>query len=178
VTALVFDSTALSHFARAGRLAELESVTALDECIAPTQVLDELARGAIAYPALVSVSNQTWLHPAELDEFDELVAFARYKGELGGGPERNNGEAAVLARASVRGGVAIIDEAAARSIADRDRIPVQGSLWLVIHGYKKKVFDRATAEGIVDDLINTDMWLPVADGAGLFTWAYNEGLLP
>lgn len=176
--ALVFDSTALSHFARAGRLAELESVTAVDECIAPAQVLDELAKGVIAYPALGIVSTQTWLHPAELDEFDELVGFARYKGELGGGPERNNGEAAVLARVSVRGGVAIIDEAAARSIADRDGIPAQGSLWLVIRGYKHRVLDRATAEGIVDDLINTDMWLPVVSGSGLFAWAYNEGLLP
>lgn len=178
MTALVFDSTALSHFARAGRLAQLEDVAAVDECIAPAQVLDELAKGVIAYPALVSVSTQTWLHPAELDEFDELVAFARYKGELGGGPTKNNGEAAVLARVSVRGGVAIIDEAAARSIADRDRIPAQGSLWLIIRGYKNKILDRATAEGIVDDLINTGMWLPFASGAGLFAWAYTEGLLP
>jgi hypothetical protein len=51
-------------------------------------------------------------------------------------------------------------------------------LWLVIRGYKDKVLDRATAEGIVDDLINTGMWLPVADGAALFAWAYGEGLLP
>jgi hypothetical protein len=33
--------------------------------------------------------------------------FARYKGELGGGPERNNGEAAALDRATVE---AIVDD--------------------------------------------------------------------
>jgi hypothetical protein len=133
VSTLVFDSTVLSHFARAARLAELEAVTAADECIVSTNVLDELTRGVAAYPELGTVSAQGWLHPAAIDQFDEAAAFARYKGELGGGPERNNGEA---------------------------------------------VLDRATAEGIVDDLINNGMWLPVANGAALFAWAYGEGLLP
>jgi len=178
VSTLVFDSTVLSHFARAGRLAELEAVTAADECIVPTNVLDELTKGVAAYPALGMVSAQGWLHPAEIDQFDEVVAFARYKGELGGGPERNNGEAAVLAWVTVHGGIAIIDEDAATNIGERDGLQVQGSLWLVIQGYKDKVFDRATAEGIVDDLINTGMWLPVASGAELFAWAYGKGLLP
>jgi predicted nucleic acid-binding protein len=178
MTELTFDTTALSHFARAGRLAELQSMTAGDQCFVPAQVLDELARGAVAYPALATAAAQTWLHPVEIDDFDELVAFARYKGELGGGPENNNGEAAVLARVSVHGGVAIIDEAAAANIGDREAIAVQGSLWLVIKSYKNKVLDRATAENIVDDIIGTGMWLPVGNGAGLFAWAYTKGLLP
>src|SRR5260370_42028579 len=45
------------------------------------------------------------LRQVELAELPELAAFARYKGELGGGPERNNGEAAGLAWGSVNGGV-------------------------------------------------------------------------
>jgi predicted nucleic acid-binding protein len=127
VSKLVFDSTALSHFARAGRLAELEAVTAADKCIVPTNVLGELTRGVAAYPALGTVSAQGWLHPAEIDQFDEVVAFARYKGELGCGPERNNGEATVLAWVTVHGGIAIIDEDAATKIGDRDGLQVQGS---------------------------------------------------
>lgn len=114
----------------------------------------------------------------ELAEFDELIAFARYKGELGGGPEKNNGEAAVLAWVTVHGGIAIIDEDAATNIGDRAGIPVQGSMWLVIRGIKDKILDRAPAERIVDDLISTGMWLPVANGAALFAWAYGAGLLP
>jgi hypothetical protein len=46
----------------------------------------------------------------------ELAAFASYKAELGGGIERNNGEAAVLAWISVKGGTALIDEGVARNI--------------------------------------------------------------
>jgi predicted nucleic acid-binding protein len=178
VTALAFDSTALSHFAQADRLAELEAITAADECVVPAEVLTELTRGVAAHPALGTVSAQAWLHSVELDEFAELVAFAKHKGELGGGPGRNNGEAAVLAWVVSHGGIAIIDEAVATNIGDRDGIPVQGSLWLVICGYKNGVLDRATAEGIMDDLISTGMWLPVASGAEFFAWAYSKGWLP
>lgn len=46
MTTLAFDSTALSHFARAGRLADLEIITADDERVVPAEVLAELARVA------------------------------------------------------------------------------------------------------------------------------------
>jgi len=45
VTTLVFDSTALSHFARADRLTDLEIITADDERVVPAEVLTELTRG-------------------------------------------------------------------------------------------------------------------------------------
>jgi hypothetical protein len=138
----------------------------------------DTTRGVAAYPALGIVASQAWLKAVELGELKELVAFATYKGELGGGPERNNGEAAVLAWVSVHGGIAIIDENAATGIGDAAGIMVHGSLWLVIRGFKSKVLDRATAEGIVDDLIGTGMRLPVTDGAALFAYAYEAGLLP
>lgn len=178
MSTLAFDCTALSHFARAARLVELEAVTGADRCIVPTEVLDELARGVADYPVLGTVSAQAWLNPVGLDKLEEIVAFAKYKGELGGGPDRNNGEAAVLSWVFVNGGIAIIDEYAATQIGDREEIAVQGSLWLVIRAHKSKVLDRATAEGIVDDLISTGMRLPIRNGADLFAWAYTEGLLP
>lgn len=178
MAALAFDCTALSHFARAGRLAELRAITAADECRVPAEVLDELARGVARYPELGGVTSQTWLQTVELNELNEVVAFAGYKGELGGGPERNNGEAAVLAWVTVHGGTAIIDETVATNIGDSAGIDVHGSLWLVIRAFKNNVLDRATSEGIVDDLISTGMRLPVADGAALFAYAYEAGLLP
>jgi hypothetical protein len=58
-------------------------------------------------------------------EIVELVA--RYKAELGGGVARNNGEAAVLAWASVHGGTTIIDERAGTRAARRDNIVVHGN---------------------------------------------------
>ncbi len=178
MTSLVFDTTVLSHFARAGRIDELKLAVANDEHVLLSEVAAELARGIPGYPSLGGVAAGGWLKQTELEELPELAAFARYKGELGGGPERNNGEAAVLAWVSVNGGIAIIDEVVARAIGDRERLPVHGSLWLLIRSYKTRVHDRATAEAIVDDLIATGMRLPVSSGAALFAWAYQAGILP
>lgn len=178
MTTLTFDCTALSHFARAGRIAELRLITAADDCVVPGAVIEELSRGTVEYPILGNVTAQDWLRTVDLEELEEIIAFARYKGELGGGPERNNGEAAVLAWTTVHGGVAVIDERAATNIGEDAGVVVHGSLWLVIKGFKDKVLDRATAEGIVDDLISSGMRLPIANGAGLFVHAYENGLLP
>lgn len=178
MTILVFDCTVLSHFARAGRLADLEVITADDDRVVPTEVLAELTRGVASYPVLGTVGGLAWLKPVECDGLQELSAFARYKGELGGDPERNNGEAAVLAWVTVHDGIAIIDEKAATYIGDANGITVHGSLWLVIRAFKAKVLDRATTEGIVNDLIGTGMRLPVADATALFAYAYETGLLP
>jgi predicted nucleic acid-binding protein len=178
VNTFVFDNTALNHFAKAERLTELREIVDGHQCVAPAEVFDELVRAVAEYPALGTIYAQDWITSIELSELEEISAFARYKGELGGGPDKNVGEAAVLAWVSVNGGIAIIDEGAATSIGERDGLAVCGSLWLIIQGYKKEKLDRSTAEGIVDDLINTGMWLPVESGAALFAWAYEEGLLP
>lgn len=120
MTRLVFDTTALSHFARADRTDELQIAVADDESILLTEVADELVRGIRDYPSLGSVTDGGWLKQVELEELAEIAAFARYKGELGGGRERNNGEAAVLAWVSVNGGTAIIDEVVARNMGNRE----------------------------------------------------------
>jgi predicted nucleic acid-binding protein len=178
VTSLVFDTTALSHFARAGRTDELRIAVADDEPVLLAEVAGELVHGIPGHPSLGSATAGGWLKQVQLEELPELAAFARYKGELGGGPERNNGEAAVLAWVSVNGGIAIIDEVAARAIGHRQRLQVHGSLWLLIRSFKTRVHDRATVEAIVDDLIGTGMRLPVGSGAALFAWAYGAGVLP
>lgn len=173
---LIFDNTPLSHFARADRLAALEELVASYRCLTPAQVTVELHNGIGEHPLITNVLSATWLEVVELSEVEEVVAFARYKAELGGGPERNNGEAAVLAWTALHGGTAIIDERAGTRIAQRDGIAVQGSLWLVANGVRTDRLNRADAERIVDELAATDMALPV-DGAGFFAWAYQQGLL-
>lgn len=178
MTSLVLDTTVLSHFARADRTDELRMAVTGDEPILLAEVAAELARGITGYPSLGSAVSEGWLKSVELEELPELAAFARYKGELGGGPERNNGEAAVLAWVTINGGIAIIDEVVARAIGAREGLQVHGSLWLLIRSFRDGTFDRATIEAIVDDLIFTGMRLPVNTGADLFTWAYETGILP
>ena len=53
MTRLVFDTTALSHFARAGRMDELRMAVADDEPVLLAEVAAELARGIPGYPSLL-----------------------------------------------------------------------------------------------------------------------------
>jgi predicted nucleic acid-binding protein len=174
---LVFDNTPLSHFARAGRLGALEKVVAPYRCVTPAEVTNEIHDGIAEHPSLAKVLSAPWLEDVELSEIEEVVAFARYKAELGGGPDKNRGEAAVLAWASVHGDIAIIDERAGTRMAQRDGIAVHGTLWLVANGVRSERLTRSEATRIVNELAATDMALPV-DGPGFFAWAYEQGLLP
>lgn len=174
---LVLDNTPLSHFARAGSLPVLESLTAGFRCVTPAEVIKELRSGVGLHPALAAAVNLPWVTIVELLEVHEVVAFARYKAELGGGVEHNNGEAAVLAWASVHGGTAIIDERAGTRAARRDLVEVHGTMWLITNALRDGKLTRSAATRMVDQLAATDMALPT-DGAGLVAWAYEEGLLP
>lgn len=174
---LVFDNTPLSHFARAGRLDILGELVAAHRCVTLAEVATEIHNGLTEHPGLAKVLAAPWIEVVELVDFKKVVAFAPYKAELGGGLLKNNGEAAVLAWASVHGGIAIIDERAGTRIGLRKGITVHGTLWLVANGLRSGKLDRIDAERIVDDLAATEMALPV-DGAGFIAWAYQEGLLP
>ena len=143
----------------------------------PAEVTRELVAGIPEHPALARTVSLRWLEIVELIEIDEVVAFARYKAEFGGGRDRNNGEAAVLAYASAHSGVAVVDERVATRAAKRDGLEVHGTLWLIANGVRSGALTRGTAEQMVDNLVATGMKLPV-DGATFFTWANAEGLLP
>jgi predicted nucleic acid-binding protein len=176
VTILVFDNTPLSHFARAGALPVLESITSTFRRVAPAEVIRELIRGTPEHPALAAAINLPWIEVVELTEIEEIVAFASYKAELGGGTERNNGEAATLAWTSVHGGIAIIDERAGTRAARRDRIEVHGTLWLITNAIRSGKLSRPEAIRMIDQLAATNMTLPT-DGKGFLAWAFQEGLL-
>lgn len=177
MTTLVFDNTPLSHFARAGALPVLESLTTAFRCVAPAEVVRELVRGIPRHPALASAIGLPWLDIVELTDVAEIVAFARYKAELGGGIDHNNGEAAVLAWANVHGGTVIIDERAGTRAARRDHIQAHGTLWLITNAIRAGKLPEADAVRMIDQLAATDMALST-DGTGFLAWAYEEGLLP
>jgi predicted nucleic acid-binding protein len=177
VTDLIFDNTPLSHFARARALHVLEAITVGFRRIVPGQVVHEIVNGVTLHPALAAAINLPWVEIVELADIEDVIAFARYKAELGGGTERNNGEAAVLAWASRHGGTVVIDERAGTRAARRDHIEVHGTLWLVANALRDGKLIEAAAVRIIDQLADTDMALPT-DGAGFLAWAREAGLLP
>lgn len=177
MSSIVFDTTALIHFTRAGRLRELQASSTEDEAILLASVARELEQGGPHQKGLVPATEE-WLKPADLTEMAELAAFASYKAELGGKAERNNGEAAVLAWISVNGGTAIIDEAVARNVGQEDGLAVHGSLWLLSRSFNEAILDRATVEGVVSDLIASGMRLPCTKGTDFIPWAQSVSLIP
>jgi predicted nucleic acid-binding protein len=125
VTALVFNTSPLSHFARAGRLAVLDRLTAAYRRVVPQAVLDELRAGEPAHPPLADVRNAGWLEIVACDGLAELRAFAHYVRVLGAG-ERDIGEASVLAWAEVNDEIAVIDERAGTQAAQARGVTVHG----------------------------------------------------
>jgi predicted nucleic acid-binding protein len=163
VTALVFNSSPLSHFARAGRLAVLDRLTAAHRRVVPQAVLDELRAGEPVHP------------PLACDDLAELRAFAHYVRVLGAG-ERDIGEASVLAWAKVNRGIAVIDERAGTQAAHARGVAVHGTLWLIANGLNAGELLLPEAERLVDQLRSTDARLPCS-GAEFFEWAKAQGLL-
>ena len=80
MTTLAFDTTALSHFARAERTDTLRMVVADDEPILLAEVATELARGVSGYPSLGNAAAGGWLKEVELEELQEIAAFRQVQG--------------------------------------------------------------------------------------------------
>lgn len=175
MTALIFNTSPLSHFARAGRLALLDRLTAAYRRVVPQAVLGELRAGELAHPPLADVGNADWLEIVACDGLAELRAFAHYVRVLGAG-ERDIGEASVLAWAEVNGGIAVIDERAGTQAAQVRGVTVHGTLWLIANGLNAGDLLLPEAERLVDQLRSTDARLPCS-GAEFFEWAKAQGLL-
>jgi predicted nucleic acid-binding protein len=148
---LVFDSTPLSHFARAGVLDVLEAISADHRRITTEAVSDELKAGVAEHPELAAIQELNWLEIVSSSSLEELRAFSEYARRLGSGP-RNVGEASVLAWAEVNNAIAIVDERAGTNHGRERRVRVHGTLWLICEGYRKGLLGEAAAEGLVVSL--------------------------
>ena len=162
----VFDTTTPNYFTLTGRLELLEQLCASFRCVTPSEVIGELAAGTVAHPELRDVEDMPWLGVVELSGREDLATFARFKRELGGGPTKNVGEAAVLAWCIRHEGTAIIDESRAKGIAEREGIDAHGALWLIQQGLVSHVLDPSAAETLIDELRAAGMHLP-KDSVGL-----------
>jgi hypothetical protein len=94
-SALVFDNTPLSHFARAGRLDVLEKLVAGRRCVTPEEVANEILAGIAEHPALAKRKMSTFVGQV-LHRFVEsssplgLLIHAAVGSSLGVGGLRTN----------------------------------------------------------------------------------------
>lgn len=174
---LVLDSSVLSAFARASRLAELDRLTAGHTRVTTRAVLEELANGVSVHPLLAEVAQQPWLTTVAVDSLPELVVFTEYVRTLGGS-SRNVGEASVLAHAEVHRAVAFVDDQAAVGVGKNRGVLVRRTLAVIIEGIQRDLLDRDQASALVDDLVRLGGARMPCDGAGFVAWAESRGLLP
>jgi predicted nucleic acid-binding protein len=110
--AIVLDASVLSAFARAGEIALLGRILEDHDVVVTEAVVDELERGAARFPELREAARLPWIRRVGLRGLNELGVFAEYAKRLGSGPDRDVGEATVLAWAECHEAIAIVDETA------------------------------------------------------------------
>lgn len=171
----VFDTTCLSHFARADRLDVLGDLLRDVESFVPHVVREEIRNGCAEYPALAQILNLEWLHIAPHDSLDRLRRFALWAGRVGA-DTHDLGEAGVLAVAEELGAVAIIDERDATRVGRAHGVDVHGTIWLLARTCRTGKITVTGAGNLVDALAATGMRLPCT-GANFHRYAGENGLL-
>ncbi|WP_127499594.1 hypothetical protein [Actinoplanes solisilvae] len=104
-----------------------------------------------------------------------LDAYARYARRLASG-SKNRGECGVLALAEVRGYVAVLDDRAARRVAEENEVEICGTLALMCEGIRQGMLTIPLVARIADDLLATKYRLPVKPGR-FEAWADEHGLI-
>lgn len=171
----VFDTTPLTHFARAGLTSELQAICNGVTCVALREVVVELKSGLGQFPQNRAILDAEWIDEKQLG-IDGLMLFAEYAERVGARGERDVGECATLAWAQIHSAIAIIDDQVARNAAEARGVEVHGTAWLITRGIKGGVLTNDEADAIADRLLNTNIRLPF--GKAEFTaWARKEGLL-
>jgi predicted nucleic acid-binding protein len=174
----VTDTSVYTHLSRAGHAEILERLAPGGLILVPDEVHTEIQAGRTLYEGIADPASTTWAQLTVLTE-DEVGTQLMVKASLGGGPTQHLGECAVIACAKHRGCIALLDDRSAIAQADVHNVQSHDTLWLVVEAYATLfAFDRDRAIKVVDDLLATDMYLPIDSGESLFAWAYEEGFLP
>ena len=172
---IVFDTTCLSHFARADRLDVLGDLLRDAESFVPHVVREEIRDGCPEHPELAQILNLEWLRVAPLDSLDRLKRFTLWTGRVGAG-DRNLGEAGVLAVAEELDATALIDDRDATRVGRSYGIDVHGTIWLLARACRDGKLTSVGAGNVVDALAATRMRLPCT-GADFSSYAAANGLL-
>lgn len=174
----VFDSGPLSHFSQAGWLGLLREAAGSAEAWIPAAVLHEIADGAERHPHLRGVLDAVWLSRREATTPEELAAFGRYTARMLGDDQRKNlGECEVLALADVNGGIAVIDDGVARSVADEHGVTYRTTVALLCDLVRAGHLSLEMVERIADRLLESEYRLPFG-GGGFRMHAIENGYLP
>lgn len=162
----VFDTGPVSAFAKADLLAVLKLLSAEYESVLVEPVVVGLQDGLRTTPKLQAVLDADWLHRFDLTSVPELRFYAQVGQDLIGSTNRNRGEAAVIAWALAHpGSEVVLDDGPARRHVERMnsehkspgcsvvKLPMKGSLRLILTAMQEGNISTTLASAIVDELI-------------------------
>ncbi|MEU3017889.1 MULTISPECIES: hypothetical protein [unclassified Nocardiopsis] len=172
---IVLDTGPLSHLTEAGWLGVLRTVAGPRTVVITGEVEHELRQGAHTRPYLQQVLGAEWPKRHTLESGAEIESFARFSEFLVAGG-RNVGESSVLAYAQVHKATAVIDDRAARRLAQDAGIPFQGTLGLLCEAIRAGLLTTAMVGSLADHLLETAYHLPFPAG-GFERWANDHGII-
>lgn len=177
-TTWVTDTSVYTHICRAGHAEILERLAPGGVILVPDDVNSEIQVARGLHPGIPDPASTSWAQTTVLTD-EEVMTHLIVKAALGGGPSKNLGESAVIACARHRGLTALLDDRSAVAQADLHGVSSHNTLWLVVEAHLTLPgYNRDRAIKVIDDLLDTGMYLPIDSGASVFAWAYEAGLLP
>ena len=158
----IFDTTALSNFAAAGRI-DLLGKRYGGKAFTTVEVVDELNKGVKAgYSHLGSVVQQIetnnpegWIHIVVSNSVTEQLLRSQFDQFLG------PGEASCLALAISRQMILVTDDLAARRLAEKRKVSLTGTLGILIAMVRQKAFSLEEANAMLIEMIHQNYRSPV-----------------
>jgi predicted nucleic acid-binding protein len=158
----VFDTTVLSNFAAVGRLELLEE-RYRGTAFTTLEVTDELRKGVKAGYAYLELVLADVDHADQGGWIGVLVPQSAYERRLRAqfDDRLGSGEASCLALAVLRELTLVTDDRAARQMAETRRVPVTGTVGILIKLVRNSTLSLSEANALLADMIQRRYRSPV-----------------
>lgn len=146
----IFDATPLIVLAKADHLAVLDYLDG--SCLMPTRVYEEVVETGLSegYPDARRIQRAVDDGQFTVEPAPESTPY----GEIASSPSLSRADAAVLALAADRDGIAVMDERAGRAVADAEEIRARGTAFVVLHCAKHEGLSAEMARTVIDDIVD------------------------
>lgn len=146
----IFDATPLIYLAKVDRLELLDALPS--DCVVPDRVYTEVVTRGIEqdHPDARRIERTVEDGHLERVSLQESSTFNR----LQRNESLSTADAAVLAIADDRDGIAVMDEAYGRDVAATEGIPTRGTAYLVLWLLREDYLDGSAASEIIDSMLD------------------------
>lgn len=145
----VFDATPLIYLGTVDRLDLIESLP--DECSMPRRVYDEVVTAGLEADEADARRVERLV---ESESVAVLEAASATFDRLRENDSLSETDAAVLALAAERNGIAVMDEAYGRRVADAENVPTRGTAYVILSSLERDVIDGDTALETIDAVLD------------------------